>query len=141
MFKFIATILLAVFFLSACSEEQMLVNKLDGVWQLASRKVNGVPDTTISNMFISFKKCKISKRDECPGSIQQTIAATGEVQNSDFMYSSTWGDDLDIDFDFNNPYFEDMNSDIIELDKTTLSFEYTDTRASFDRIKLTFRKN
>lgn len=141
MFKFIAPLLLLLLAFSACSEEQMVVNKLDGTWQLASRKVNGVPDTTISNMFISFKKCNLNKRDECPGSIQQTIAATGEVQNSDFMYSSTWGDDLDIDFDFNNPFFEDMNSDIIELDKSTLSFEYTDTRAGFDRIKLTFRKN
>lgn len=140
MYK-IALALLILLGLSACSKEQQTVNRLDGVWQLASRKVNGVPDTTISSMYISFQECNLNNHDDCPGSIQQTIAATGETQISDFMFKSTWGDDLYIDFDFNNPFFDDMNCDIIELKRNTLSFSYTDTRASFDQIKLTFVKN
>lgn len=140
MFRSLLLSLIVLLTLQACSKEQRTINRLDGVWQLASRKVNGIPDTTISNMFISFQKCNTDGFNQCQGTIQQTIAATGEVQTSDFMYSSTWGDDLDIDFDFNNPFFNDMNSDILELSRHSLTFDYTDTRQSFDRIKLSFRK-
>jgi hypothetical protein len=80
--------LLVLLSLQACSKEQRTTNRLDGVWQLASRKVNGVPDTTIANMFISFKTCNTNKYDNCQGTLQQTIAATGEVQTSDFGYST-----------------------------------------------------
>lgn len=126
--------------IAACSKEQRTVNKLDGIWQMVGRRVNGVPDSTFSDMIVSFQCCKLDGFNECQGSIRRVYAGTAVVEESDFKYSSTWGDDIDIDFDFDNPFFSNMNCDILELNKSTLTFEYRDSDQSFDNIKLVFRR-
>ena len=138
--RLIPLLFLLALAIAACSKEQRTVNKLDGIWQMVGRRVNGVPDSTFSDMIISFQRCNISGLNDCQGSIRRVYAGTAVVEESDFKYNSTFGDDIDIDFDFDNPFFSDMSCDILELDKSTLTFEYRDFDQSFDNVKLVFRR-
>ncbi len=133
-------LLFALLLLAACSKEQRTINKLDGIWQMVGRRVDGVPDSTFSDMIMSFQRCNISEFDDCQGSIRRVFAGSGRVEESDFKYNSNFASDIDIDFDFDNPFFSDMDCEILELDKSTLTFEYTDFDEGFANIKLVFRR-
>ena len=69
--------------------------------------------------------------------VDSTYSSVFEYDPS-FEFSSS--QTIDINFDFNNPYFESQHWKVISFTKKELIVEYTDLSASFSNAKITLKK-
>jgi major membrane immunogen (membrane-anchored lipoprotein) len=76
---------MALLLLVACNKDQKVVNQLEGKWKVTGSSENGVamPDSTFSNSYYEFEKCKI-KDGACPGTYTEdgkALAFTYDIKD------------------------------------------------------------
>ena len=137
IFNYAFALFAFAFAFSACSKDQQAVKCLDGKWQLTAERVsqNGgafitTPTADLGDVKYEFTKCKQKKEGLCDGNIS-ALFGTLNFQVPFGFKADDKGETLFIDEDKDEATTNDQRSaTITTLDKTDLSFTYSETDSS-----------
>lgn len=137
IFNYAFALFAFAFVFSACSKDQQAVKCLDGRWQLTAQRTsqNGgsfitTPTADMGDIQYEFTKCKQKKEGLCDGNISAVFGMLSYQIPIGFKVDDK-GETLLFDEDKNEATTDDQNSaTITTLDKTTLSFTYTENDGS-----------
>lgn len=125
---------------SACSKEQMWVEKIDGTWTLKSKSIEGEIIEPIDILTLNFSSCNQNKDDRCPGTISLLEHGQSEGRTSTMEYTISWSKNLFLYFP-NNSGFEDIIYQIKSFKKDVFEVEYYEKASNYALVKLTFHRS
>lgn len=145
-YKSIFIALLAVIALAACSKDQLSVDKLEGAWNLVSKKVYlddvDQQDTSLNGQSISytFESCDLKAVEFCDGNIHTTQGTSHNDSPMIYQFGDA-GNTLVIDYDGDKTSTNDRITAIVtKLTKDEFVFEYEVTIAATQRTVFTLEK-
>jgi hypothetical protein len=145
-YKLLTIAFLSFLFFAACSKDQLSIDKLEGTWNLVSKKVYldevDQQDTSLNGRTISysFETCDLKTVDFCDGNIH-TMQDTSH-NNSPMIYQfGDAGNTLVIDYDGDvNTTNDRITAVVTKLTKDEFVFEYEVTIVETQRTVLTLNK-
>ena len=137
---------LVVLSLAACSKDQLSVDKLEGAWNVVSKKVYlddiDQQDTSLNGQTItySFETCDLKAVDFCDGNIH-TMQDTSHNDSPMIYQFGDSGNTLVIDYDGDvNTTNDRITAVVTKLSKDEFIFEYEVTITQTQRTVLTLNK-
>jgi hypothetical protein len=145
-YKLLTIAFLSFLFFAACSKDQLSIDKLEGTWNLVSKKVYldevDQQDTSLNGQTITytFETCDLKTVDFCDGNIHTIYDTTHNDSPMIYQFGDA-GNTLVIDSDGNtNTVTDRVTAIVTKLTRDEFVFEYEVTITETQRTVWTLNK-